>query len=125
MTEEKEAKKGHSGSQTRKRHKGIYVACTPEEKTAISEKAQASGLSTAGFLRKCALNRVTPGTQRRVPYDRIVLEDAITQLRRAGNNLNQLARAANMLEPVDSERLNHALDEYLGVLRQLREARGK
>ena len=112
-----------SKSQKRERTKTIRVACTPNEHAAIVEKAEAAELSLAGYLRACGLKRVTPGTQRRVPIDREILEIAIGELRRVGNNLNQLARAANMNQPTDSERLNQALHDYVAALRDLREAR--
>ena len=47
------------------------------------------------------------------------------ELRRIGNNINQIARAANMNEPTDSVSLNHALNEYMTTLQQLREASGR
>lgn len=120
---EKKAKKSRSGSQTRKRNKTICVALTPDELAEVRVKAEAAGLNAVTFLRKCGMDRVPPRTQRRVPYDRAALEKAITDLRRVGNNLNQLARAANMNEPVDSKRLNQALAEFTAVLNVLREAR--
>ena len=125
MTESKEGQKRHSGSQKRQRHRGVYVACTPEEKAAIFEKAQANGLSAGGYLRMCALNRVTPGTKRRAPVDLAMLGKAMAELRHVGNNINQIARSTNMNEPADSERLHQALSEYMATLRQLREASGR
>lgn len=122
MTEKKD-KKSRSGSQTRKRNKTISVAFTPDELAEVMVKAEAAGLNAVTFLRKCGMDRTPPRTQRRVPYDRAALEKAIMDLRRVGNNFNQLARAANMNEPVDSERLIQALDEFSDVLRKLREAR--
>lgn len=120
---EKQAKKSRSGSQTRKRNKTISVAFTPDELAEVRVKAEAAGLNTVTFLRKCGMDRPPPRTQRRALYDRAALEKAITDLRRVGNTFNQLARAANMNEPVDSERLNQALDEFTVVLKRLREAR--
>ena len=114
-----------SKSQKRGRTKPISAACTPEEHAEITAKAKAAGLSAGGYLRACALGRVTPGTQRRAPADREMMEEAIAELRRVGNNINQIARAANMNEPTDSVSLNHALKEYMNTLHQLREASGR
>lgn len=114
-----------SKSQKRGRTKSISAACTPEEHAEITAKAKAAGLSAGGFLRACGLGRVTPGTKRRAPADRVIFEQAIAELRRVGNNLNQIARAANMNEPTDGVRLKHALDEYMTTLHQLREASGR
>ncbi|MGA2734824.1 MAG: hypothetical protein ABSG35_19785 [Syntrophobacteraceae bacterium] len=44
-----------SRSQKRQRACGIYVACTDEERERITTKAQAAGMSTASYLRACAL----------------------------------------------------------------------
>ena len=68
---------------------------------------------------------MTPGTKRRAPADRAILERVIAELRRVGNNINQIARAANMNEPTDSVSLNNALNEYMATLHQLREASGR
>lgn len=114
-----------SKSQKRGRTKSVGVACTPEEHAEITAKAAAAGLSAGGFLRACGLGRVTPGTKCRAPADRAIIERAIAELRRVGNNINQLARAANMNEPMDSVSLNHALNEYMTTLQQLREASGR
>lgn len=114
-----------SKSQERGRTKSIKTACTPEEYAEITAKAEAAGLSAGGFLRALGLGRVTAGTKRRASIDYVLLGKAIAELRRVGNNINQLAKAANMQEPADSERLNHALDEYMAALRILREASGR
>lgn len=119
-----EQEKKRSGSENRARKVLVAARFTPEEHAALVEKAEAMGLSIGGYLRACGLKKVTPGTQRRVPVDRVILERAITQLRRVGNNINQIARAANMNEPTDSAQLNQALDEFTAVLNFLREARG-
>lgn len=118
-------KKKRRGSETRARKKIVPVRCTPEEYAEITAKAEAAGLSAGGFLRKCALNRVTPRTQRRAPVDLVMIAKAMAELRRIGNNINQIARSVNMNEPADSERLNHVLDEYAVTLRLLREASGR
>jgi hypothetical protein len=112
-----------SKSQNRKRTKSIRSACTPEEYDAILEKAEAAGISAGGFLRACGLEMVTPRTKRRAPVDSKILERAIAEMRRIGNNLNQLAKAANMNHPANSVILTRALNEFTATLQQLREAR--
>jgi uncharacterized protein (DUF1778 family) len=110
-------------SETRERKAVLSVRVTPDERATITEKAEAAGLSTGGFLRACALRRVTAGTKRRAPVDRDVLERTIAELRRVGNNINQLAKAANMNHPTNPAILRHALNEFTETLQQLREAR--
>ena len=118
-------KKKKSGSQNRQRKRGVYVACTEEERAAIGEKAKAAGLSAGGYLRACGLSRVTARTKKCAPVDREVLEHAIAALRRVGNNINQLAKAANMNQPTDSALLQRSLKAYVFVLQELREARAQ
>ena len=118
-------KKKKSGSETRARKIILPVRLTAQEHAKITAKAEAANLSAGGFLRACGLGRVTPGTKRRAPADRAIIEQAIAELRRVGNNINQIARAANMNEPTDSVSLNNALNEYMTTLHQLREASGR
>jgi len=74
-------------------------------------------------LRACALKRVTPRAKKRVPVDRPILERAIAEMRRIGNNINQIAHTSNMNQPTDSEQLHHVLEEHIKTLQLLREAR--
>ena len=111
-----------SGSQTRQRQCGIYVACTPDEKTAITAKARAAGLSAGGFLRACALGHETPRTMHRAPVDQELLGLAIAELRRVGNNINQLAHRANQGLWFDPGGLQEALRDYAVTLQKIREA---
>ena len=65
----------------------IPFRVTPEEKTKIIEKAFTSYREPSMYLRDCALNKqiiVVPGA------DAVAVE-----LRRIGNNLNQLTREAH------------------------------
>jgi len=110
-------------SQKRKRCMSIRSACTPEEYDAITEKAMVAGISTGGYIRSCCLEKVTSGTKRRAQVDSAILERAISEMRRIGNNLNQLARTANMNQSIDSTRLRQALTEHTATLQLLREAR--
>jgi hypothetical protein len=118
-------KKKKSGSETRARKIILPVRLTAQEHATITAKAEAANLSAGGFLRACGLGRVTPGTKRRAPADKAILERAIAELRRVGNNINQIARAANMNEPMDSVRLDHALKDYEITLHQFRKANGR
>jgi hypothetical protein len=111
-----------SGSQTRQRHCGIYVACTPDEKTAITAKATATGLSAGGYVRACALGKETPRTLHRAPVDRELLGLGIAELRRVGNNINQLAHTSNQGLWFDPDKLKDALRDYAATLEKLREA---
>jgi len=112
-----------SKSQRRKRTKGMTVAFTPEEYAELLEKAAATDLSSSGFLRASGLVRVIPRTKAQFPVDRQMLERAISEMRRIGNNINQIAHAANMNQTIDLAVLSVALQEYTDTLKLLREAR--
>jgi hypothetical protein len=112
-----------SKSQNRKRTQIVRTAFTPEEYAELIEKAAAAEMSAAGFLRASGLGRATPRTKRRPPVDGEKLERAIAEMRRIGNNLNQLAHASNMLLPPDAAQLRQSQQELLETLKLLREAR--
>lgn len=113
-----------SKSQNRKRTHIVRTAFTPEEYAELIENAAAAGVSAAGFLRASGLARATPRTKRRPSFDSEKLERAISELRRIGNNINQLAHASNMLLPPDAAQLYQSQLELLETLKLLREARG-
>ena len=88
-----------------KKNKIVYsnFRVTEEEKALIKEKAKASGLSLSDFQRKACLEPIM------VVKDNIIDREAIHQLLKIGNNLNQIAKHANAMKMgYDSKRL-HAL----------------
>ena len=87
-------KKKH-GSQKRQREKGVRTRVTEAEYAAICERAANAGLSTAAFLRACALGDSGPRAQRAPPVNRKLLAEAMIALNRVGNNLNQIAHQLN------------------------------
>ena len=86
-------------SENRKRQDAVRVRCTEEERALIEEKAEASGLSLAGYLRKCALQQNTPRTKSRKPVERAELERTITRTRKLGAFLKEhLTRTSELTE---------------------------
>lgn len=83
---------------------------TPGELAVIRGKAHAAGLPVSTYLRRVALGKRVRA--RRGQVDR----DAIYHLSKIGNNLNQLARAANTAGQVVAVEL---LEEALGELREV------
>lgn len=69
----------------------IEVRLTPSEESRIRARAEASGLSLSAFVRRAALSGDAPT----LAADTRVLMPLYTELRRCGNNVNQLARAFN------------------------------
>ena len=70
-----------------KRDRVVRFRVSPEEKTAIEEKASARSQTLTDFLRQRALNY-----RLRTSQDE---KERVRQLARIGNNLNQIARWAN------------------------------
>jgi hypothetical protein len=99
-----------SESQKRQRAHGIYVACTDEERERIAAKAQAAGMSTASYLRACALGDGGPRAQRSPTIEHKLAGEAIAELNKAGSNLNQIARAVNMANWPEAAHMRAALD---------------
>lgn len=98
-------------SEVRKRTIVRPVRFTPDEWAAVQTAALAAGMNAARYLRSRAL-----GTRAR---DR-KSDEAIRQLIAVGNNLNQLARSANIAGRLaDAEQVEEVLAEVLAAVRQL------
>ena len=105
-----------SGSQKRQRARAVSVAVTAEEGAAIAVKARRSGQSQAAYLRSCALGSAGPRARHSPPVNAELFALAIAQLNRAGNNINQVARALN------TAGATLAADEAFSALAETREA---
>lgn len=115
-----------SGSQKRQRHRTIGVSVTPEEQALITAKAREAGLSLAAYLRASSLGSAGLRAKRSAPVNAELFALAIAQLNKAGNNLNQLARAVNMhgVGAVANENFA-ALAETRAAVAQIREIVGR
>ena len=94
----------------------IEIRTTPEEKRRWQEIAENKGVSLSELVRS-ALGGQRLRKRREPPK---VDPDLLRELARIGNNLNQLARAANRHEPVTATALLArliAIDRELGALR--------
>lgn len=69
----------------------INLRLSESEAKAIRNRAQASGLSLSAYMRRCALSGNAPSPV----LDARELKPLYTELRRCGNNVNQIARALN------------------------------
>ena len=91
------------------------VRLSPEEHQALKERATDCGRQISTYMRETALG----ATPRARPHR--IEREAIHQLARVGNNLNQLARAANTTGRVElSQRLDEVLQEVLGAIADLK-----
>ena len=119
------AQKTHHGSEKRQRFKGVRARVTPEEYAAIESRARAAGLSTAAYLRACALGDQGPRAQRRPPVELQQFGKAIAELNKIGGNVNQIAYAANLGKDIDRVLLQRMADELSLAVRGLLEAAGR
>ena len=108
------------------RHVPLFQAMqarvTPDEYTAIEKRARAAGLSTAAYLRACALGDKGPRSQRRPPVELEQFGRAIAELNKIGSNVNQIAHAVNLGKDPDrillkrmAEELSIAVSALLGA----------
>ena len=117
--------KPRRGTETRQKSLVVTSRYSPDEFAQLDEAASRAGLSRASFQRVQSLG-TPPKTRstRRAPIERELLAKALGQLGRVGNNLNQIAHAANM---GDAERfdLGAALAELRGLLPDFLQALGR
>jgi hypothetical protein len=78
-------------SESRQKTDILMVRVTPEERAELAGRAVAAGLSTPELLRRSALSR-------RVDPQARATAEALRELSRVGQNLNQLTRLSHMGE---------------------------
>jgi hypothetical protein len=90
-------KRSRSGTDKRKKSVPVTTRYDAAELAALDEAASKAGLTRASYQRVQTLS-TPPKTRstRRAPVEREMLALALGQLGRVGNNLNQIARAANI-----------------------------
>lgn len=116
-------RKRRSGSQKRQRGKGaVLVSLLPEERALADQKAADAGLSLSAYGRASMLGDAGPRARRRLSIDRAALAHAVAELNRAGNNLNQIARALNEIAAREEGRgdLAELVDELAEPIRAVR-----
>lgn len=91
-----------------------YVRMAPDEWERISARAKECGWTTSRYIRETALGAVPKARPR------LVEMEAVRQLARVGNNLNQLAHVANINDEIEREQeLSVVLEEVLAAIRRL------
>ncbi|MCP3959291.1 MAG: MobC family plasmid mobilization relaxosome protein [bacterium] len=92
----------------------IKVRVSSGEHRVLLERARECGQGTSTYMREVALGSVPRARPRRIE------QQAVNQLARIGNNLNQLARAANTSRQVElTQRLGEVLAEVEAAVRRL------
>lgn len=84
-----------AGTEKRQRTRQFSVRFTDAEAASLDRKADATGLSTAAYLRACALGDAGPRATRKPPVVKEELVRILGQLGKIGSNVNQIARAVN------------------------------
>jgi len=111
-------------SQTRQRKKTVQIALTPEERADIERRAAHAGLSLSSFCRAAALGDPGPRAARRPIVDAAALARTQAELKRVGNNLNQIAHALNIRETVLLPAITNAHEDLRIVLFEIARALG-
>jgi len=117
-------KKPH-GSEQRERQKSVRARVTETEYAAIEERARAAGLSTAAYLRACALGDSGPRAKRAPTVNGELLATALADLNRVGNNLNQIAHHLNAGGHPDRAKMADARAELIACLQVIFQALGR
>lgn len=126
MNDERETPKGYrkKTSQKRQRTASIEAVLTAEERAEIEERAAAAGLSLSAFIRACALGDAGPRARRRPVVDTAKLAETHIELKRVGNNLNQIAKAINTGHAPPLIEVQRAGEELSLVLFEIASAMG-
>ena len=70
----------------------INVRMTEEERAAIVARSSSFGMAPSAYMREAALHI---GEKPVMVADEAILRQTLTEMKRQGNNLNQVARAVN------------------------------
>jgi hypothetical protein len=101
-----------SGTENRQKQKKITVRLSDGEYDTISEKAKQLGITGAEYFRKV-------GLEKRISSPKVDLEAGkliAYELRKIGNNLNQLARLANQGHIDDCTRQLEQIQEQMKLV---------
>lgn len=113
------------GSERRERQKSVRARVTETEYAAIEARARRVGLSTAAYLRACALGDSGPRAKRSPTVNAALLGTALADLNRVGNNLNQIAHHLNAGGHPNSALMVDARAELVTCLQTILKALGR
>ena len=82
-------------------------------------------MSTAAYLRACALGDKGPRSQRRPPVELEQFGKAIAELNKIGSNVNQIAHAVNLGKDPDRILLKRMAEELSIAVGELLRAAGR
>jgi len=102
------------GDESEHRTATVTVQMTPSERAELDERIKAAGVKLSDYARAALLGY-------RLHTKDPIKERAVNELWAIGNNLNQLARRANMTEQIDPQELTNALTLWRQVVERLHE----
>ena len=92
----------------------VTVQLTPSERATLDERVAAGGVRMSDYARAALLGFAITKKE--------PIEDSILrELWAAGNNLNQLAKRANITDEIDKDELSHALKLWCKAVDKLGE----
>jgi hypothetical protein len=97
------------GSEKRVRTKHLTIRLSPEERAAIDQAADRSGLTPGSYARQVLLGAPTPRQVRRPPVERRELARLLGEVGHVGGNINQIARDMNFGNGIDPWELKETL----------------
>ena len=116
--------RSRSGTERRRKTHTVTSRFSPEEMKELDEAASEAGLTRASFVRARTLAAPVTRPTKRASIDRQLLARLLAQMARVGNNLNQIARAANVGEAHRYE-AGDALAELRALAPLIHEALGR
>ncbi|WP_418895816.1 plasmid mobilization protein [Sandaracinobacteroides sayramensis] len=112
------------GSDKRQRTRIITFRVSDDEYARYQDRALRAGLAVGAFARAAGLDHAGPRARHRRPIEHRALVQALAALNRVGNNLNQIARNANLGLDTDAGQLRDALHQYHAVTGAIYDALG-
>lgn len=103
-------KKKTQNNENRYRNKAITFRVTEEEKMQISQKINSSNLSQSEFIKQAILSA-------KITDPNLIISFRI-QVKKIGNNINQIARFAHIKQDVSAEMIEN-LDLYIKELDEI------
>ena len=108
-----------SKSSKRKRTTVIQARVTPEEKQTFLKRCDSAELTPADYIRAKCLDAKPLRAMPKITVERELILQAIHQLMRYGNNLNQVARKLNQGRTLNKQELTD-LKAAIHIISELR-----
>ena len=115
---------GH-GSETRVRTDHLTIRLTPAERASIDLAANRAGLTPGSYARQTLLGAPLPRQVRRPAVELRELARLLGHIGHIGSNLNQIAKAANSGDGVDTRALAYELAGLGGLRAAILKALGR